>query len=68
MIRKHKPDGIVCGNDVTAGHLLHTLDELRVNVPGDHKKVHGPPQAIALSVQLRQPGNVLDVIQARHRE
>ena len=35
MLRKHKPDGIVCGNDVTAGHLLHTLDELGVDVPGD---------------------------------
>lgn len=35
MLRKHKPDGIVCGNDVTAGHLLHTLDELNVGVPED---------------------------------
>ena len=29
------PDGIVCANDVTAGHLLHTLDELGVRVPND---------------------------------
>jgi DNA-binding LacI/PurR family transcriptional regulator len=35
MLRKHKPDGIVCGNDVTAGYLLHTLDELGVSVPGE---------------------------------
>ncbi len=35
MLRKHKPDGIVCGNDVTAGYLLHTLDELGVRVPDD---------------------------------
>ena len=35
MLRKHRPDGIVCGNDVTAGHLLHTLDEIGVEVPKD---------------------------------
>jgi DNA-binding LacI/PurR family transcriptional regulator len=35
LLRKHKSDGIVCGNDVTAGHLLHTLDELGVRVPED---------------------------------
>jgi DNA-binding LacI/PurR family transcriptional regulator len=35
VLRKHKPDGIVCGNDVTAGHLLHTLEELGVGVPDD---------------------------------
>ena len=35
MLRQHKPDGIVCGNDVTAGHLLHTLEELGVDVPED---------------------------------
>ncbi len=35
ILRKHKPDGIVCGNDVTAGRLLHTLDELGVRVPHD---------------------------------
>ena len=35
MLRKHRPDGIVCGNDVTAGYLLHTLDELGVAVPDD---------------------------------
>lgn len=35
MLRKHRPDGIVCGNDVTAGQLLHTLDNLGVEVPND---------------------------------
>jgi DNA-binding LacI/PurR family transcriptional regulator len=35
LLRKQKPDGIVCGNDVTAGHLLHTLDGLGVAVPDD---------------------------------
>ncbi|MBA4106240.1 MAG: GntR family transcriptional regulator [Pirellula sp.] len=30
-----KPDGIVCGNDVTAGQLMHSLDQLGLNVPGD---------------------------------
>jgi len=35
MLRKHKPDGIVCGNDVTAGYLLHTLEELGIHVPDD---------------------------------
>lgn len=35
ILRKQKPDGIVCGNDVTAGYLLHTLEELGVQVPDD---------------------------------
>jgi DNA-binding LacI/PurR family transcriptional regulator len=35
VLAEHKPDGIVCANDVTAGHLLHTLDELGVRVPDD---------------------------------
>lgn len=35
LLDKHKPDGIVCANDVAAGHLLHTLDELGVRVPED---------------------------------
>jgi GntR family transcriptional regulator, arabinose operon transcriptional repressor len=35
ILRKFKPDGIVCGNDVTAGYLLHTLEEMGVDVPGD---------------------------------
>jgi DNA-binding LacI/PurR family transcriptional regulator len=35
MLATHKPDGIVCANDVTAGHLLHSLDQLGVRVPED---------------------------------
>lgn len=33
-LAKHRPDGIVCANDFTAGHLLKTLNELGVSVPG----------------------------------
>ena len=33
-LTKHRPDGIVCANDFTAGHLLKTLNELGVSVPG----------------------------------
>lgn len=33
ILDHHMPDGIVCANDVTAGHLMHTLDELGVRVP-----------------------------------
>ncbi len=35
IIGQLKPDGIVCGNDVTAGELMHSLDQLGINVPGD---------------------------------
>jgi GntR family transcriptional regulator of arabinose operon len=35
LLEEQKPDGIVCANDVTAGHLLHTLDQLGVNVPDE---------------------------------
>jgi GntR family transcriptional regulator, arabinose operon transcriptional repressor len=35
FLRKFRPDGIVCANDLTAGHLLHTLQELAVRVPDD---------------------------------
>jgi DNA-binding LacI/PurR family transcriptional regulator len=35
VLDKHNPDGIVCANDVTAGNLLHTLDELDIDVPND---------------------------------
>jgi GntR family transcriptional regulator of arabinose operon len=60
MLRKHRPDGIICGNDVTAGRLLHTLDEIGVHVPGDIKiaGVDGVPYADLLRVPLttiRQP-------------
>ncbi|MCA9236828.1 MAG: GntR family transcriptional regulator [Planctomycetales bacterium] len=35
VLSQLKPDGIVCGNDVTAGALMHRLDQLGVDVPGD---------------------------------
>ncbi|BBO35248.1 LacI family DNA-binding transcriptional regulator [Lacipirellula parvula] len=35
VIDRLKPDGIVCGNDVTAGQLMHSLDQLGLKVPGD---------------------------------
>ena len=35
MLKEHQPDGIVCGDDATAGHLLHTLDEIGIRVPYD---------------------------------
>jgi GntR family transcriptional regulator, arabinose operon transcriptional repressor len=35
LLAEQKPDGIVCANDVTAGHLLHTLDQIGVSVPDD---------------------------------
>ena len=60
MLRKHRPDGIVCGNDVTAGRLLHTLEELGIQVPESIKiaGVDGVPYADLLRVPLttvRQP-------------
>jgi GntR family transcriptional regulator of arabinose operon len=60
MLRKHRPDGIVCGNDMTAGRLLHTLEEIGVQVPKDIKiaGVDGVPYADLLRVPLttvRQP-------------
>jgi GntR family transcriptional regulator, arabinose operon transcriptional repressor len=33
-LAKYRPDGIVCANDFTAAHLMKTLTELGVNVPG----------------------------------
>ena len=35
LVSTHRPDGIVCGNDVTAGKLMHTLDQLGLEVPED---------------------------------
>lgn len=60
LLRKHKPDGIVCGNDVTAGHLLHTLDKLGISVPDEIMigGVDDVPYAELLRVRLttvRQP-------------
>jgi len=34
-LAKFRPDGIVCANDFTAAHLLKTLNELGVSVPGE---------------------------------
>lgn len=33
MIDHLGPDGIVCGNDVTAGHLMQSLDQLEMSIP-----------------------------------
>ena len=35
ILERLRPDGFVCANDLTAAHLLKTLDELHVNVPDD---------------------------------
>lgn len=35
LLDQKKPDAIVCGNDATAAHLLHSLDKLGVRVPDD---------------------------------
>lgn len=35
VLDRKKPDAIICGNDWTAAHLLHSLDELGVRVPED---------------------------------
>jgi GntR family transcriptional regulator, arabinose operon transcriptional repressor len=35
VIKQQKPDGFVCGNDVTAGILMHSLANLDVRVPED---------------------------------
>jgi DNA-binding LacI/PurR family transcriptional regulator len=35
LLKKHRPDSFVCGNDHTAGVLMHTLMELGLRVPDD---------------------------------
>jgi GntR family transcriptional regulator, arabinose operon transcriptional repressor len=35
ILQRFRPDGFVCANDLTAAHLLKTLDELHVSVPDD---------------------------------
>lgn len=35
ILKTEKPDGIVCGNDVTAGILMHSLHNLDIQVPDD---------------------------------
>lgn len=35
MLRREKPDGILCSNDVTAARLMQTLISLGVEIPGE---------------------------------
>lgn len=35
LINQIKPDGVVCGNDITAAQLMRTLDNLGISVPDD---------------------------------
>jgi GntR family transcriptional regulator, arabinose operon transcriptional repressor len=35
ILREQSPDGVVCGNDVTAGILMHSLNNLGVRVPDE---------------------------------
>ncbi|MEO0476126.1 MAG: GntR family transcriptional regulator [Planctomycetota bacterium] len=35
LVKKIKPDGVVCGNDITAAHLMRTLDNMGVKVPDE---------------------------------
>ena len=35
LMKTHRPDGFVCGNDHTAGVLMHTLMELGFQIPTD---------------------------------
>lgn len=35
MLAKHRPDAIVCSNDLAAGMLAGTLAKLKVRIPGD---------------------------------
>ncbi|MEM9110291.1 MAG: GntR family transcriptional regulator [Planctomycetota bacterium] len=35
LVKKVNPDGVVCGNDMTAAQLMRTLDSLGVRVPDD---------------------------------
>ena len=35
IVQRHQPHGIVCANDFTAAHLLKSLDDLKIKVPGD---------------------------------
>lgn len=60
ILTRLRPDGFVCANDFTAAHLLKTLADLHVNVPGDVRMVgiDDVKYASLLSVPLttiRQP-------------
>ncbi|QMV18617.1 GntR family transcriptional regulator [Granulicella sp. 5B5] len=39
VLNRHKPDGIVCANDITAARLMKTLVSLGVKVPEDIRMV-----------------------------
>jgi GntR family transcriptional regulator, arabinose operon transcriptional repressor len=39
LIDDHRPDGIVCANDRTAGALMHTLLAAGISIPGDVRLV-----------------------------
>ncbi len=39
MLAQHRPDGIVCANDRTAGRVMHTLLRLGVRIPDDVRLV-----------------------------
>jgi DNA-binding LacI/PurR family transcriptional regulator len=64
MWKRWRPDGIVCGTDVTAGALMHTLEDLEVRTPDDVLigGVDGVRYAELLRVPLttvQQPGEAL---------
>jgi DNA-binding LacI/PurR family transcriptional regulator len=54
IIEDARPDGFVCANDLTAAHLLKTLESLGVAVPGDVRMagVDDVKYATLLSVTL----------------
>jgi DNA-binding LacI/PurR family transcriptional regulator len=59
-----RPDGIVCGTDVTAGALMHTLEDLQIRTPDDVLigGVDGVRYAELMRVPLttvQQPGEAL---------
>lgn len=39
LMKSHRPDGIACANDRTAGRLMHSLLQLGYRVPGDVRLV-----------------------------
>ena len=64
-IKECRPDAIVCANDNTGAHLMHSLDKLGVNVPDDIRiagiddvKYAGPLSLTTLRQPCRQIGVV----------
>jgi len=39
LMKEHRPDGIVCANDRTAGHLMHSLRRIGYSIPDDVRLV-----------------------------